>query len=392
MESTAVGSGVSNDSIAPEGDNDLTIRLLTEEWAEAVGAFNERLRGAPRGLARRFPARPSPRWAASDDGQMEVFRQYFIATHGDAVRGGYVLKNQPFHVQGNVVPVGNIQLPISEGVVNRKYALLAWRLLNDALDHSPLLYALGLGGYDRPLAKLLAAAGWRLQSVPMYACVIRASAVLRHLPPFRATRFRRAMSASLAATGLASVACASYNAICRLTPQRKYGVAITDEFDSSFDLLWNRTFHSYSFIGQRTSGILERLYPRNDTRFIRMRLEQDGQLAGWVVLLNTQHNNSPHFGSMRVGVIVDCLAVPSAEMSLITAATSYLAENGADVVISNQSDPVWRKAFLRSGYLSARSNFIFASSPELTTALSKASRPDSRLHITRGDGDGPINL
>jgi hypothetical protein len=138
--------------------------------------------------------------------------------------------------------------------------------------------------------------------------------------------------------------------------------------------------------------MLDKLYPGADDRFIRLRIDRDGHLAGWVVLLNTQHHNSQHFGSMRVGVIVDCLAMPSVEVSLVAAATTYLANAGADVVISNQSHSSWRKALVRFGYLRAPSNFIFASSPELTEALAEDSQSETRLHITRGDGDGPINL
>ena len=45
-----------------------------------------------------------------------------------------------------------------------------------------------------------------------------------------------------------------------------------------------------------------------------------------------------------------------------------------------------------NSFIEGPSNFIFASSRELSNKLVEDIRLKDCMHITRGDGDGPINL
>jgi hypothetical protein len=99
-----------------------------------------------------------------------------------------------------------------------------------------------------------------------------------------------------------------------------------------------------------------------------------------------------YFGSMRVGSVVDCLAVAGEEDQVVSMATRHLERHGADIIVTNQLHRSWGKAFSGNGYLVGPSNFIFAASQQLAQKLHPFERNASNVHLTRGDGDGPINL
>src|SRR5258708_2745129 len=116
--------------------------------------FNRRLRAS--GVAYQFPETPTPEWLPPATGAA-LFQEYFLASDGGAVRGGYVLKHQPFALGGALTPVGNYRLPLSEGLCDPTFAPLGARLLRHCLKRQPLLYAAGIGSRDEDIARMLRA-------------------------------------------------------------------------------------------------------------------------------------------------------------------------------------------------------------------------------------------
>lgn len=146
----------------------MTISIVPygEEHIEEVKQFNNRLRSA--GVEMQFSQSPKPSWLPRTEGA-RIYREHYLATEGSKVRGGYVLKHQDFFVNGSVLSIGNIQHPLSEGIVDRQYAGVGLHLLTNALRRQPLLYALGLGSHDEPFPNLLKAAGWSIAVVPFFS-------------------------------------------------------------------------------------------------------------------------------------------------------------------------------------------------------------------------------
>ena len=91
---------------------------------------------------------------------------------------------------------------------------------------------------------------------------------------------------------------------------------------------------------------------------------------------------------MTLGSIVDCLSLKGYETTIINKTSDLLQKKGSDLIISNQSHVFWKNAFKKNLFFRGPSNFIFASSIN----LAKNILSDEDIHITRGDGDGPINL
>jgi hypothetical protein len=94
------------------------------------------------------------------------------------------------------------------------------------------------------------------------------------------------------------------------------------------------------------------------------------------------------YGSMRVGSVVDCFALPGELFSVVRCATQTLERQGFDLILSNQSHQAWGAAFEAAGYLRGPSNFIFAASKKLTELLAPFEEVRPRMHVTRADGDG----
>jgi hypothetical protein len=142
----------------------------------------------------------------------------------------------------------------------------------------------------------------------------------------------------------------------------------------------------------RTAEVLNILYPPENDRFIRIRILRRDRTVGWAVLLCTRMEGSKYFGNMIVGSVVDCLAVPGEEGAVMEEAARILRRRNADVIVTNQSHSSWRRACRLAGFLEGPSNYILGTSKAFAALLHETDSRGDRIHITRGDGDGPIHL
>jgi hypothetical protein len=370
----------------------ITIQDYAEQEIEAVRRFNERL--AAGGLAMRFPLSPAPAWLPKIVGR-KIFQEYYLAVDDAAeVRGAYILKHQDFWIRDRVLSIADFHLPISEGAVDKNYPQVAVRLLRHGLARQPLLFGLGIGGYGEPLTKLLAAARWSMFSVPFFFRVLHPRAFLRNLQYLRRRAAGRLLLNTGKWTGLGWLCIRGVQAVAGRMAPRDPTLAFepVDEFSDWADDLWRRHKTQYGMSAVRDAETLRILYPKGDARFLRLRVSQRSQPIGWAVLVNARLSNHNYFGNMRLGSIVDCFAAVEDAGKVVAAARDFLATQGADLVVSNQSHAAWADGLRRAGFLRGPSNFIFASSPALTVLLRQNGVKNEDLHFNRGDGDGPINL
>jgi hypothetical protein len=360
----------------------IVIQPYRADHVEQVRDFNRRLRQAGE-TEFAFPEDAVPDWLPRIDDR-RIFQELFVAVDETGVHGGYIIKTQDFSVAGTCRSVGYYHLPLSEGIVDRSYGLLGSQLLLDALRRQPVMYALGMGGVDRPLPRMLAGIGWKLAPVPFYFKVIRPFHFFRNIQPLRATPLRRLAADVAAFSGLGEV-------VVRFTQrdaQPPGDVEVVPEFGEWADELWMRCHPAYAMVATRDAATLNILYPPDSSRFVKIRVRS----LGWAVALDTQMRDHKYFGNMRVGTIADCLASPEDAPSVIAAATSVLRKRGVDLIVSNQSSGAWCAALEMNGYRSGPTNFIFAASKKLAALLDPFDENVSRVHLTRGDGDGPIHL
>jgi hypothetical protein len=346
----------------------------SSESVPAVREFNRRLRDGGVPAEQAFPETPDPGWMPG--------MHLYVARERSTVRGGYILRRQQFSVSSETIYAEHYRLPLSEGVIDRSHAMLGLRLVRDALARQPRLYAMGMGGWDKPLPQMLKRLKWRMCEVPFHFKVVSPGRFLRNIQILRTNAFRRFALDAAALTGAGWIGMKALGIARRLPSIR---CQLAPSFAGWADEVWRGSRESYRLMAFRDAATLDALYPPADSRFLRVRVAD-----GWAVLLDTQMQDHKQFGDMRVGTIVDCLAPPAAAGSVTRAASSLLERSGVDLIVSNQLHSAWSRALLDAGFRRGPSNYLLALSPEFASAAGDAR--DDEIHINRGDGDGPIHL
>jgi hypothetical protein len=369
----------------------IQIEPYTERWIGPVAEFNRRVE--PAKLTFRVPETPVSRWLPKVNGR-NIYQEVFLALEDGCVRGAYTFKHQEFSFGGRILPVGACQMAVSEGIIDRRYSLVGPKIVNDALRRQPRSYGLGIGNPDGAITRLLRTMGWRERVIPFYFKVRNGFRFCREIQYLRTSARRRMAldAAAFSGLGWAGVKLAS----ALLTPARfrsaSLGAEEVREFSGWADDLWQACQYRYSMAGVRDAEVLNILYPPGDARFLKLKVNDAGNVAGWAVTIDTQMKGDKYFGNMRVGSIVDCLALPKYANKVVEAAASVLEDRGVDLMLSNQSHPAWCRALKRMGFMEGPSNFLFLTSPPLTGLLDELDPAGACIHINRGDGDGPIHL
>ena len=321
-------------------------------------------------------------------------KQYLALDEGGNVRGGYVLKFQDFWLAGEAITIAGFRLPVSEAVVDRSYSPVARGLLVDAQKRQPMLYGLGMGGFQEPIARLFQAAGWQMFSVPFYFQIIRPFHFFRNIVHLRKSAVRRLGCDFLAYSGLGWLSVAAARVLHpRHVPATASAQAeVVEDFAPWADDVWEAAKAHYGLCSVRNAATLRKIYPRPLPNCVRLKISARGQPIGWSLLMNTALSDHAYFGNMRLGSIVDCFAEPQDAAQVLHQSREYLVRQGADLIVSNQSHRVWRRAFQRCGFIGGPSNVLFASSRALTEAMERKRISKDDVHVNRGDGDGPINL
>ena len=368
----------------------IRIHPYTEEFISAVAEFNRRM--IPAGAPFSVPDTPVSSWLPNIGGR-NIFQEIYLAVEDRCVRGAYTFKQQPFSFGGHILSVGACQMPISEGILDRRYSLVGPTLVHDALQKQPLLYGLGIGSREAAVARVLGAMGWSFRTVPFFFKVRSGFRFLRNIGYLRATQSRRVLLDIAAYSGAGWVGTAIAQAVFARRQRMQFVSAQpVNEFSDWADDLWQECKDRYSMVAVRDTHVLNILYPFDNPRFIRLKVLEGRRVAGWAVLLDTLMSSDKYFGNMRVGSIVDCLAVPQ-DAGLVTAAAArFLEKREVDLLLSNQSHQAWCRGLRNAGFVEGPSNYFLTSSPQLTRLLDEADPARTGIHLNRGDGDGPIHL
>ncbi len=366
----------------------LTIQPYRPEHEPAVAEFNQRLGTAGEDANMVFYKSSEPRWLPRT-ATSRIYNEFFIALDNGVVRGGYALKTQAFvFPDGQLRTIGYYHHPLSEGIINKAYAAVGMLLLRDAMQRSPLLYCLGMGGYDRPLPQMLLRLGWTHCPVPFFFRVLSPAKFLRQMQTLRESSSRRLAMDLAALTGAGSLASTLFQGYRRLTaPETKpFEASEVQVFCEETQALWDQARQTCTLTALRDSETLSTLYPPSETHLTRIQVQHEGKLIGWAVV--GERRKDAKYGTMRVGSVVDCFALPGEPLPVVRAATVKLAQQGFDLILTNQSHENWCEAFKAAGYLTGPSNFLFAASKKLAELLAPFDQVRPHMHFTRADGDG----
>jgi hypothetical protein len=371
----------------------IAIQAYSEDLIPAVRNFNRRLAAGGVAEAFLFPEHHLPRWLPKIN-ESGLYQEYFLAVEGGVVRGAYSLKFQNFYLDGAARPVVYYHSPISEGLVDKAYVSVGAHMLRNVLKVHPLVYALGMGGYDNPLPRMLKALDWSMFSVPFLFKVVHPGRFLREMQALRRTTAKRLLMDLAFVTGGGWIGLKVIQTFRgRHAPKNDLVTSqLVDTFEEWADEIWNACNSQYAMIAERSSESLNILYPECEKRFFRLKVTWKQNTLGWAVLMDTMMSADKYFGNLRVGSIADCLSPPQDAGAVLLASAKFLENRGVDIIVSNQSHTAWSQGLGAAGFLPGPSNFIFASSKKLTELLAPLDANRGRIHMTRGDGDGPIHL
>lgn len=369
----------------------LNIKPYTEKDISEVVQFNLRLRKG--GIRFQFPVSYISSWLPKINDR-RIYQEFYLAMESERVRGAYILKHQDFLINGETISVGDFQLPLSEGLIDHEFTTVGIMMFVDALKRQPLLYGLGIGSSDEPIAKIFKAMGWSFYFIPFYFKVNHPFRFLRNISYLRKNYFNRLLIDLLAITAIGGIIIKSYQFVIkdRSSKQITCSVETVSNFSTWADKLWDTCKDKYCFAAVRDAETLNILYPMSNNRFIRLKVSDNDGVIGWTVVLDTFMANHKQFGNMRVGSIVDSFALPEEAAKVIACATRFLEKRGVDLIISNQCHSSWALALKKAGFIQGPSNYIFAASKALSSLLQPWDMIMRNSHINRGDGDGPINL
>jgi hypothetical protein len=368
----------------------LRIELFTTDaQAAEAAAFNRRMQAHDQ---TEYVLYEQPPYMEPDDAPIR--NRFYVVRDEDAVRGSLLLAAFPGSFgSGEDADVINCREPISEAIIDSRFALVALRLLKFMEKQGPYLFALGMGGEDRPFPRLLKSAGWTLQPVPFLFRVARAGAFLRELRMLRTSPVRRILSrvAAITGAGKLGVTALQFRSATAALSASGLTVAPITAWEGWVDELWQQCRRDISFGVSRDLRTVRDLYPL-DERVHGYCVRRGGKPIGWMAAQTTQMNDHKYFGSLRVSTILDGIALPGDMRSVVSLVSRSLIREGADLLVTNQSHESWLEAFRGSGYLSGPSNYILALSKGLAAAVSAQPNGLARMQFTRGDSDGRCHL
>jgi hypothetical protein len=252
-----------------------------------------------------------------------------------------------------------------------------------------------MGGYSEPLPKLLKSLNWKLQKVPFFFKVFNPNSFLKNMRYFKNTKLESFFIMLMMYSGLGWLFIKFIFQVSslfnfRLKKEHHLTVKEIEIFDQDLDLVWENSKQYNSFAAVRNCEYLKILY--SDKRFIKLKFVDNNKIVGWSISLCTKLDDHKYFGHMRLGSIVDCLSLKGYEKSIVCLTAKLLKYKEADLIVSNQSHIFWKNAFKINSFINGPSNYIFALSKILSDKLMDDKKLKDYIHLTRGDGDGPINL
>ncbi len=369
-------------------------RPARAEDATEVAAFNARMAaaGQPHRLSTEY-AFEALRGVPADS---PVTLGRFLCLVDGRVRGGVSVREQAFRLCGEEARIAFYGYPLSEGIINPEFSMTGLMIHKEIIRRYPLLYGLGVGSLDAPVAKLMTGTGWSSQPVPFHFAVLRPRPFLRNLVYLRVRRGVRALLDLLAFSGLGSVGLGLLRLAQAARGRRPDCRGLTIEPFETWagwaDDVWEAAADRYTLISDRSAATLAALYPAGHPQIRKIRVSSGGRTLGWAAFSAAPVRGHTYFGDMTLGALIDMLAAPEDAHAVASAALAAARSTQAAVLVVNHSGAAWSTAFRRTGLLAGPTNSFLFLAPGLRKRLDPIQPGAPDFFFTRGDGDGPVHL
>src|SRR5215475_16160102 len=376
----------------------MNIRFAADDDIPAVVRFNQRLREGGRGEKQITLRLSLPGEARYRPAGFPVYRRMMIAEDGREVRAAVMLYHNNIFIHGKKRNFCWLDMPISEGIIDRRYSMAIIPLLKTALRYEPFLMSTGAGPVDKVSFQLLTKLKWRNRVVPFFFYPVKVPKVLLGLSYFKKHAKLRYGALLGAYSGLGAGLSGLLALSRRIAPCLSgYEYSMEKAFDDWADRIFEDCLPDYGVAMRSDATTLNILYPPDKSGLTRLRVRRKGakhgagqdagQDAGWILVASKRMKNNQYFGDLNVGTLVDGFGRAADAPALVAAGIDHLAETGVDIIVANFQHSAWARACRRSGMIAGPSNYYLFVAPG-GPLLREDYCPPAEIHVARGHGDG----
>ena len=368
------------------------LRFAGTEDVPAVKRLNNRLLagGRPEQVTLRFSLPGEARFRPEG---FPVYRRLLVAEDEGEIHAALLLYHNNVFIRGDKQDFCWLDMPVSEGIVNRKHSLEILKLMKKAINYQPFLMSLGIGSLDEEASRLFIKLGWKHGVVPFLFYPLKLNRVLRGLHYLENRPMLRFGARLAAYTGAGALA----GAIMRLKLRTRlalsgYEVTVEPRFGDWADDVFHDAMQDYAVAIRSDATSLNIIYPPDDPQYVRLRVSKAATKkdAGWIVVRRSRMENNQYFGNLTIGTLVDGFGRVADVPLLLAAGLKYLTTTDVDLALGNFSHKAWVTAATKLGMFSGPSNFYVFVSPHGSPLLTKGSLDE--IHLTRGQGGGMVHL
>jgi hypothetical protein len=344
--------------------------------AAAVRAFNERVMRS--GVKIPFLLSESVSGTAALD------TRPWLLMDGRDVRGGVLVTRHRAVVAGVEREVVNLQSPITEAVADKRYGSLSIWLFRELERRFTYVYAVGMGGTDRPMPRLLRAMKWQVGLSAFRFMPLAPGRVAARIDALRA-RIPRPLRPVVYAAG--SCAGPLVRSSLRVLGGRSLAeVQPGKDASASVAYSWGGFSKGIRFGIVRDAAAASELYVASDGERVFRAIECPACVA--VVRTRALPHTSP-FRDLTVATVLELMAPDATRlMQLSRRLLGQLSRGSADIAIINTTHADTVAALDSTGWLQGPSNYVVALSPPFADAGVTL----DASYVTRTDGDGRLNL
>jgi hypothetical protein len=325
-----------------------------------------------------------------------------IAEDRSEVRAAVILYHNNIFIHGKKRDCCWLDMPISEGIIDRRYSLSIIQLLKAVSRYEPFLMSTGAGPVDKDSFRLLTKLDWRHRAVPFFFYPVKVTKVLLGLSYFKKHAKLRYGALLGAYSGLGSGLSGLLALSRRIAPCLSgYEYSMEKAFDDWADRIFEDCLPDYGVAMRSDATTLNILHPPDKPSLTRLRVRRKGanrgagqgagRDVGWILVASKRMKNNHLFGDLKVGTLVDGFGRAADAPALVAAGIDHLAETGADIIVANFSHAAWVKACRRSGMLAGPDSYYHFVSPG-GSPLFEDTCPPHEIHMARGHSDGMWSL
>jgi hypothetical protein len=321
-----------------------------------------------------------------------------IAEDGREIRAAVLLYHNNIFIHGKKRDFCWLDMPISEGIIDRRYSLAIVQLIKAVSRYESFLMSTGAGPEDKDSFRLLTKFDWRHHAVPFFFYPVKVTKALLGVRYFKKHAHLRYGALLGAYSGLGAV----FSGLLALRRRidailSGYERSVEEGFGAWADRIFEDCHPDYGVAMRSDATTLNILHPPDKPGLTRLRVRRKGAKrdagrdAGWILVACKQMKNNHHFSDLKVGTLVDGFGRAADALALVAAGINHLAETGVDIIVANFSHAAWIEACRCSGMIAGPDNYYHFVSPG-GSPLFEDTCPPREIHMARGHSDGMWGL